>query len=142
MPEGRSSMQPEWRSKVKNCATKFLRPVLYERIRIRFLQEQHHLQRRIEETEEELLKHRAVDGTSLIDGDGQDLMLRCQQYRLRLKLVLRGLQQIWDGTFGLCARCNEPISVKRLDAIPTARYCIKCQGELEHPAGAPKFAFT
>ncbi len=126
---------------MRKSVTQFLRPVLYERIQVRFLKEQNDLQRRIEAMEAELLKHRAVDGASVIDGDGQDLIIRCQQYRLRLKLVLRGLQQMRDGTFGLCARCNEPIAVKRLTAIPTARYCINCQGEWEHLGGAPKLAF-
>src|SRR5579864_8235047 len=27
------------------------------------------------------------------------------------------------GTYGICAECEEPISTKRLDAVPWARYC-------------------
>ena len=28
---------------------------------------------------------------------------------------------------GVCLECEEPISAKRLDAVPWARYCVACQ---------------
>jgi RNA polymerase-binding transcription factor len=31
------------------------------------------------------------------------------------------------GDYGICEDCEEPISSKRLDAIPWARVCVKCQ---------------
>ena len=31
------------------------------------------------------------------------------------------------GSYGTCMECEEPISPKRLDAVPWARYCVKCQ---------------
>ncbi len=31
------------------------------------------------------------------------------------------------GSYGVCAECEEPISTKRLDAVPWARYCVACQ---------------
>ena len=30
------------------------------------------------------------------------------------------------GTFGICEGCGEPISEKRLDAVPWAKFCIPC----------------
>jgi DnaK suppressor protein len=35
------------------------------------------------------------------------------------------------GTFGVCEGCNRPISLARLRAVPTARYCVACQSREE-----------
>ena len=37
------------------------------------------------------------------------------------------LQRIDDGEFGICLDCEEPISAKRLAAVPWAGYCLRCQ---------------
>lgn len=45
--------------------------------------------------------------------------------------VNAALQRIRIGTYGLCAECGEPISPGRLNALPWARLCLKCQQEQE-----------
>ena len=37
------------------------------------------------------------------------------------------LKRIADGEFGICLECEEPISPKRLAAVPWAEYCLGCQ---------------
>jgi DnaK suppressor protein len=37
------------------------------------------------------------------------------------------LERIEDGEFGVCVECEEPISSKRLVAVPWAACCIRCQ---------------
>jgi DnaK suppressor protein len=37
------------------------------------------------------------------------------------------LTRINPGNFGECAQCGAEIEVKRLEAVPWARYCLKCQ---------------
>jgi DnaK suppressor protein len=37
------------------------------------------------------------------------------------------LKRIDNGGFGMCAECQEPISPKRLAAVPWAAYCLHCQ---------------
>ncbi len=37
------------------------------------------------------------------------------------------LNRIDDGEFGICLECEEPISSKRLTAVPWAAYCLRCQ---------------
>ena len=32
--------------------------------------------------------------------------------------------------YGVCMECDEPISVKRLDAVPWAKYCVSCQEKI------------
>jgi hypothetical protein len=36
-----------------------------------------------------------------------------------------------DGTFGRCELCGASIGRRRLEAMPTARYCLVCQREVE-----------
>jgi DnaK suppressor protein len=37
------------------------------------------------------------------------------------------LKRIEHGEFGICLDCEEPISPKRLAAVPWAEYCLSCQ---------------
>ena len=41
------------------------------------------------------------------------------------------LRRIEEGTYGLCERCNKPISTARLQAVPHARMCIECKSAEE-----------
>jgi DnaK suppressor protein len=45
--------------------------------------------------------------------------------------IRRSLNDIENGTYGICEICEEEISVKRLEARPVARQCIKCKTALE-----------
>jgi DnaK suppressor protein len=44
-----------------------------------------------------------------------------------LREISDALLRIDHGTYGTCLECEEPISTKRLDAVPWARYCVTCQ---------------
>ncbi|HZT33385.1 MAG TPA: TraR/DksA C4-type zinc finger protein [Bryobacteraceae bacterium] len=44
-----------------------------------------------------------------------------------LREVEDSLHRIDAGSYGICHECEEPISPKRLDAVPWAKYCVKCQ---------------
>lgn len=45
------------------------------------------------------------------------------------------LDRIDAGTYGVCEECQEPIAKLRLEAIPFARCCIKCQSAKERSGG-------
>ena len=47
--------------------------------------------------------------------------------RNTLKLIEEALDRLTEGTFGECINCGEEINIKRLDAIPWAPHCIRCQ---------------
>ena len=51
--------------------------------------------------------------------------------RRMLKQVDDALYKIREDTYGLCESCGEPISERRLEALPFARLCIACQEEEE-----------
>ncbi len=44
-----------------------------------------------------------------------------------LRLIDAALKRIYAGTYGICAACEEPIPLPRLEAEPTAERCIKDQ---------------
>jgi DnaK suppressor protein len=44
-----------------------------------------------------------------------------------LREIADALERIEQDTYGICMECEEPISAKRLDAVPWARYCVICQ---------------
>jgi DnaK suppressor protein len=47
--------------------------------------------------------------------------------RFLMGKIERALQKIDEGTYGLCEECEEPISLKRLQARPEAQLCIQCK---------------
>jgi len=47
--------------------------------------------------------------------------------RKLLQLIDEALERVERGEYGECVNCGEPVSEKRLDAVPWTRYCLKCQ---------------
>ncbi len=45
--------------------------------------------------------------------------------------IIKALQAIKNGTYGICADCGEPIAEKRLKHNPHATRCIACQETFE-----------
>ena len=48
-----------------------------------------------------------------------------------LRQIRRALGRIADGSFGVCLHCEEDISPKRINAVPWAAYCIRCQEQVD-----------
>jgi DnaK suppressor protein len=44
-----------------------------------------------------------------------------------LRNVRAALFRMNDGSYGICMHCEEDIKPKRLDAVPWAAFCIRCQ---------------
>ena len=44
-----------------------------------------------------------------------------------LREISDALHRLDHEIYGICLECEEPISTKRLDAVPWARYCVTCQ---------------
>jgi RNA polymerase-binding transcription factor DksA len=70
------------------------------------------------------------------------LLLMETQERL-LSECNAALARIAAGNYGLCECCSAEIPVERLDAFPSARYCVRCAEALDgdealrEPAGEP-----
>ena len=47
--------------------------------------------------------------------------------RRLLDMINESLIRIDAGEYGDCINCGEPVQEKRLEAVPWARYCLRCQ---------------
>jgi DnaK suppressor protein len=63
--------------------------------------------------------------------DNELLFQRAVQSRGLIRAIDAALERIADGTFGECLHGGQEINLKRLEALPWARYCITCQELLE-----------
>jgi DnaK suppressor protein len=59
------------------------------------------------------------------------------QLQWLLSEVEHALVKFEAGTFGFCEACGKPIHPARLEALPTARFCMEDQEKLEKKANAP-----
>lgn len=48
-----------------------------------------------------------------------------------LQEIEKALKRIRKGTYGKCELCDKPIEKERLDLVPYARFCSKCQKKIE-----------
>jgi DnaK suppressor protein len=48
-----------------------------------------------------------------------------------LASVDAALVAMQDGSYGTCTECGEPIAIRRLQAIPWASHCIRCQAMVD-----------
>lgn len=71
-----------------------------------------------------------TDRASFETDMGVELRIRDRERKL-LKKVRHALKKIEEGTYGLCERCSEEISYKRLEARPVTTLCIKCKEKEE-----------
>jgi DnaK suppressor protein len=98
-----------------------------------------------------IIEHRIIDlehGVRRRDGiaiertpDAVDEVQRAAERALAISHIDReskqlqnaraALRRIQEGSFGLCEDCDEPISNKRLSAIPWATHCVACQEGLD-----------
>jgi DnaK suppressor protein len=48
--------------------------------------------------------------------------------RAILQMIQEALGRINEKSYGICIHCEESIQPKRLEAVPWAQYCLRCQG--------------
>ncbi len=51
--------------------------------------------------------------------------------RFFLQKIEKALKKLDDDEFGICESCEEPISIKRLEARPETELCIRCKEDEE-----------
>lgn len=62
----------------------------------------------------------------------RNLMLRLRDRDSKLiKKIKKALERVEEGTFGICEKCGEDISPKRLQARPVTTQCIECKTKEE-----------
>ena len=97
------------------------------------------LESKAEEVRDSLSKQKAAQVVSRLDipSDEGDLsqqhheewlFLNRNSIDMKLLREISGaLKRIDLGSYGVCPECEDHISVKRLNAVPWARYCVTCQ---------------
>src|ERR1700690_3857170 len=68
----------------------------------------------------------AIDEVQLA-GERELAIRNLDRESLLLRNVKGALARMADGSYGVCMHCEEDIKIKRLDAVPWTKYCIKCQ---------------
>lgn len=73
--------------------------------------------------------HMADAGTDTFDREFTlNLASNQQQFLYEIDEALRRIE---DKTYGKCENCGKDIPIKRLKVLPFARFCVKCQAEIE-----------
>ena len=74
--------------------------------------------------------HMADQGTDTQERE-QAFMFAYREGRL-IYHIDQALDRIEKGTYGFCHECGEPIAPERLEAVPHARFCIRCKSKEEN----------
>lgn len=48
----------------------------------------------------------------------------------KLRLLNAALDRLREGEYGICTRCDQPISPRRLQVLPWAKYCVPCEEDI------------
>ena len=56
-----------------------------------------------------------------------------------VRQVRSAMERLDDGSYGICLQCEEPISPKRLKAVPWAEFCISCQETVDQSSSKRDF---
>lgn len=110
-----------------------------EKIRSYLVSEERRLKReekRLREQDPFLVPGRDVDNSELMEeveekiGHEQVEAERgiIQKFLMDIRLALSKLK---IGKYGICERCGERIDRARLEAIPQARHCLRCENQLK-----------
>ena len=81
----------------------------------------------------------STQGGTPIQGAGVHVRRPCKysleslrgRERVFLQKIEKALKKLDEGEFGVCEDCEEPISVKRLEARPETELCIRCKEDQE-----------
>ena len=97
------------------------------------------LEKKAEEVRQSMSAQKAAQLVSRLDvpSDEGDLSQQHHEEWIFLNkntIDMKHLREINDALhrmdtemYGICLECEEPISAKRLDAVPWAKYCVTCQ---------------
>jgi DnaK suppressor protein len=79
-------------------------------------------------------------GSDHDEPEGDDAYCQAAEIESReLTAIDDALSRMREGKYGVCEGCGEGISLVRLQALPDATYCIRCQRSMEQRRVAPTF---
>jgi len=116
-----------------------------EQYRERLLAQQRQIEQRVFRLETELHGMETESDIERMDHAQEEAMndemiALDERSRQQVADIQAALARIAEGTYGDCARCGEPIDLRRLEQVPTTRYCVSCQEQLETARQPPVHA--
>ena len=97
----------------------------------RFLELQMVVSKAEQEAREDLDIHPDVVDRVNSEFERESALRRKDLAEQALESLISARERLRLGTFGKCAKCGEDIGRKRLEAIPWARFCVRCQEQSE-----------
>jgi DnaK suppressor protein len=80
-----------------------------------------------QETRANCARHADTADQAAAEYERQTLAHKADVARQTIRTLSDALKRISAGNYGECAQCGGDIELKRLEAVPWARYCLKCQ---------------
>jgi len=78
-------------------------------------------------------------GDKVSMNDAMNFLMTLENDRsLQMREIARALRKIEEGSYGICEKCGQQLSFDRLEAVPYARFCLKCQDQEEKARTAPR----
>lgn len=71
-----------------------------------------------------------TDRASVESDRNFELRIRDRERKL-IKKIQKAMEKIDNGTYGICEKCGEEISLGRLEARPVTTLCIECKSKEE-----------
>ncbi len=110
--------------------------ITYDELHQELLEKEEHLKIQLEDLQRTVREdgvgysnHMADAGTEVFE-QARDVSM-ARQLQRSLEDVQRALKKFDDGTFGLCESCGTSIELARLEALPSAQYCVRCKSRHE-----------
>ena len=125
-----------------NVARNGLKAEILDELRDALLQEREQLVRQIKTLSSASLTSARQAGEEFADVASDDFMRETELTLMseegdRLALINSALEEISNGTYGICMDCDKPIPAGRLKAKPYAKLCIDCKSAREQNGGLP-----
>jgi DnaK suppressor protein len=96
---------------------------------------------RVPQSSEELTRGDSLDIASSARDREITFMLKSRELD-ELRAIEDAIERIDNDDYGICANCEDPIEIKRLEAIPWARFCRACQEEMESRSASGRSQFN
>jgi DnaK suppressor protein len=87
-------------------------------------------ERLLQERKTRLEQLAAIEAAAAQYGGDEPTIAQLAALRLSLEEIDAALARLDHGAYGACQHCSTPIAAERLEILPHARFCVRCQRRL------------
>jgi DnaK suppressor protein len=92
------------------------------------------------ETGDDVMRGDSLDIASSARDREITFMLKSRELD-ELRAIEDAIERIDNDDYGICSSCEDPIEIKRLEAVPWARFCRACQEDMENRSAPRRSSF-